>query len=331
MAHVTRVWFIGVSTGQSAIHRLLPAWSELLGVEASIVGRDLPRDSPPSAYREILDQLVVDDSAVGAVVTSHKVAMLAAARDRFSSIDPTAQLLGEVSSVRRAPAGLEGFARDATAIRRTLDESLDPGHWDGDAEVLCFGVGGSCRALLLALMTESEAPSPLRLRASAPRVFHAVGRNAGRLVELRSISRAAGIPDERVRLHEAASVAENDDLVARLPAGSLIVNATGLGKDAPGSPLSAAARIPAGAIAWDFNYRGDLRFLDAAAATAAEGVRILDGWLYFLHGWTEALAPLFGRTLDRGTFARLAEASEPFRPEASRARQHLVHPGPPDP
>ena len=42
---------------------------------------------------------------------------------------------------------------------------------------------------------------------------------------------------------------------------TLVINATGLGKDAPGSPISDAAQFPLNGIAWDFNYRGDLVFL----------------------------------------------------------------------
>ena len=44
----------------------------------------------------------------------------------------------------------------------------------------------------------------------------------------------------------------------------MVVNATGLGKDSPGSPISDAATFPNGGIAWDFNYRGELLFLEQA-------------------------------------------------------------------
>ena len=46
----------------------------------------------------------------------------------------------------------------------------------------------------------------------------------------------------------------------------MVVNATGLGKDAPGSPITDAARFPENGSAWEFNYRGDLVFLDQANA-----------------------------------------------------------------
>ena len=79
-----------------------------------------------------------------------------------------------------------------------------------------------------------------------------------------------------------------------LSPGSLVINATGLGKDAPGSPLTDAARFPERGIAWDLNYRGDLVFLDQARAQASRrALQVEDGWTYFLHGWTQVIAEVF--------------------------------------
>ena len=51
-------------------------------------------------------------------------------------------------------------------------------------------------------------------------------------------------------------------------------------------------------IAWDFNYRGDLVFLDQARARQRErNLRIEDGWLYFIHGWTRVIAEVFHASL----------------------------------
>ena len=82
--------------------------------------------------------------------------------------------------------------------------------------------------------------------------------------------------------------------MAGLKPGSLVINATGLGKDAPGSPLTDAAPWPEGGLAWDFNYRGDLVFLEQARAQqAAKRLHIEDGWVYFIHGWTRVIAEVF--------------------------------------
>ena len=53
-----------------------------------------------------------------------------------------------------------------------------------------------------------------------------------------------------------------------LAPSSPVVNATGLGKDAPGSPITDDAPFPAQAMARDFNYRGDLMFLRQARSQA---------------------------------------------------------------
>ena len=74
----------------------------------------------------------------------------------------------------------------------------------------------------------------------------------------------------------------------------MVVNATGLGKDRPGSPITDAAIFPRNGVAWEFNYRGDLVFLEqATAAKARAPLRVVDGWLYFIHGWTRVIAQVF--------------------------------------
>jgi shikimate 5-dehydrogenase len=83
-------------------------------------------------------------------------------------------------------------------------------------------------------------------------------------------------------------------LLAKIPSGSLVVNATGLGKDAHGSPLTNAALFPEQGLVWEFNYRGDLAFLEQARAQEKScRLRIEDGWVYFLHGWTRVISDVF--------------------------------------
>jgi shikimate 5-dehydrogenase len=93
---------------------------------------------------------------------------------------------------------------------------------------------------------------------------------------------------------EIAGPANNDAVLRRLKPGSLVVNATGLGKDAPGSPLTDQAVFPEDGIVWEFNYRGDLVFLrQAGAQKEARGLQVEDGWTYFIHGWTRVIAEVF--------------------------------------
>ena len=74
----------------------------------------------------------------------------------------------------------------------------------------------------------------------------------------------------------------------------MVVNATGLGKDRPGSPLTDAVVFPEDGIVWEFNYRGKLDFLRQAQAHRADcHLTTEDGWLYFIHGWTRVIAEVF--------------------------------------
>ena len=103
----------------------------------------------------------------------------------------------------------------------------------------------------------------------------------------------------------------HDRLLAGLRPGALVVNATGLGKDRPGTPLGAGATWPEDAVAWELNYRGELDFL---AQARAAGVRAEDGWRYFILGWTAVMELVFQRPIGAGDIERLAEAAAFARP-----------------
>ena len=108
----------------------------------------------------------------------------------------------------------------------------------------------------------------------------------------------------------APQPSDNDAALVSLKPGSLVVNATGLGKDAPGSPLTDGARFPDRAVVWDLNYRGDLVFLDQARAERdRRGLQIEDGWTYFLYGWTQVIAEVFHIDIPTGgpAFSTLSE------------------------
>ena len=95
--------------------------------------------------------------------------------------------------------------------------------------------------------------------------------------------------------------------------GSLIINATGLGKDRPGSPLGDGAPFPRDAIVWEINYRGDLAFLRQAKAQArAKRLKVQDGWMYFIFGWTQVMAEVYHRPIEGETLAELSNIAAAF-------------------
>jgi shikimate 5-dehydrogenase len=118
-------------------------------------------------------------------------------------------------------------------------------------------------------------------------------RSAERLAAIRDFHRKVET-DATLDYVDATPAGANDAVLARLSPGALVINATGLGKDAPGSPLTDAARFPERGIVWELNYRGDLVFLEQARAQqAARTLQIENGWTYFIHGWTRIIAEVF--------------------------------------
>lgn len=105
--------------------------------------------------------------------------------------------------------------------------------------------------------------------------------------------------------------ADNDALVAALPPHSLIINATGLGKDAPGSPTTDAVRYPKDCLVWEINYRGNLLFKEQAEAQAKEKrLHVEDGWTYFIHGWTQVIEEVFHIRLDGADLEQLSKIAK---------------------
>jgi len=280
--------FIGVTTGQSAIMRVFPAWAEYLGLkDVRMKGCDIPIGAPPERYREDVEGIKADPNHLGALVTTHKIDLYRACRDMFDYLDPYAQMLGEVSCLSKRGASFQGHAKDPISSGRTLDSMLEPGHWGRTGgEVLCLGAGGAGIAISLHLMTR---PDP----ADRPRRIVAVDKDPDRLASMRRILSALD-SDTEVEYILSAEASTNDGLMAALPPCSMVINATGMGKDRPGSPISDEARFPERGIVWELNYRGALDFLHQAERQAQErSLQIHDGWIYFIHGWTSVMEQVF--------------------------------------
>jgi shikimate 5-dehydrogenase len=283
--------------------KLFPRWAEILRLDAGIEGWDLPLGAGPAAYRQAV-RLVADDPRIaGALVTSHKLGVYRHAGALFDELDRYARLCREVSCISRRGARLRGHAKDPITAGLAMEDLLGPGRrLDGTAQVLSLGAGGAGTAITVRLL-EAEYP---------PGRIVVADKDPGRLATLREI--CAGLGAGTVELARVRGAEDADALLAALPEGSLVVNATGMGKDVPGSPLSGRARFPAGALVWDLNYRGDLEFLRQAREQAgAHGLELHDGWRYFLYGWSQHIAQVYGLELTPPAFERLAEAAEPLR------------------
>ncbi|GAA2751006.1 shikimate dehydrogenase [Amnibacterium kyonggiense] len=283
------LYFLGVSTGSSSIQRVFPAWAAELGLDGAVLrGIDLPVGAPSADTRRIVEFLGGDDLGLGMQITSHKIAVGTAARDLFTELRPLATLMGEVSCVTKQDDGLHGFAKDPVAGALALDAIVPADHWSTTgAPAVVLGAGGAGTALAWCLVREERGQE-------RPSALVVTDTDGDRLEHLAEIARTVG-PDVPLELVRVRSTDQTDAVLAAQPAGSLVVNATGLGKDLPGSPIGQDALLPRDAIAWDLNYRGDLRFLETAIRqTEDRGVRAEDGWTYFVHGWLQAVKEVFG-------------------------------------
>ena len=298
--------FVGVTTASSSIMKVFPLWADILGLPTrTLVGHDLPMDADPAQYRAMVEQIRDDPHHRGALVTTHKMNVYAAAADLFDELDPFAVSCAEISSIAKRGSTLSGRAKDPITVDLALRDFLPADHFARTgAEVVILGAGGSGTALSWALAERDDAPTLITVTA----------RTQDKLDHLREVHRQHGTPEGLLRYVVTETPEEADALVTAAPAGSVIANATGLGKDRPGSPLTDAVVFPEGAYVWEFNYRGSLEFLHQAEAQQdGRALHVVDGWRYFIHGWSQVVADVFDLDLTPETVERLAEAAESVR------------------
>ena len=150
-----------------------------------------------------------------------------------------------------------------------------------------MGAGGSTIAHDLASHAEGARRRPaLAHRRFRPQTRRGSKRSARsmRSSARRSDSTTSSLPDAR----------DNDAALAALRPGSLVVNATGLGKDAPGSPLTDAAAFrsapsPGTSTIAATSFSSTRR----RAQASRRALQVEDGWTYFLHGWLQVIAEVF--------------------------------------
>lgn len=277
-------WFFGVSTGQSAMGRIYPLWMDELGLDSRLRGVDFALDAPAADYRAAVEAVKADSSSAGGLITTHKLNVLAAASDLFDDLDESARLLHEVSCMALRGDRLLGAALDDRTSRLALSALLPDDHWRSGGELLLLGAGGASIATMLGLHESA------RDGQDVPSRIHVTARSPRRLEEMAALHREVGF-EIPVTGHVTASAEQADAVVAALPAHSVIVNATGMGKDRPGSPLTDNVEYPLDSIAWDMNYRGARPFLSQAQAQVEpRRLEVVDGWDYFVYSWTTVVA-----------------------------------------
>jgi len=301
-------YFIGVTTGKSSIMKVFPLWMKVLGREDVVMeGIDCKIHDEPEAYRKAVAQIKYDPKSLGALVTTHKIDLLTAARDMFDYLDPYAMITDEISSISKLEARLEGHAKDPITSGASLDAIIKKdyfGRTGGD--VLSFGAGGSAIATLLHLINKKG-------KADRPEKFTFVNRSQGRLDHAKEMVENLKT-DIEIEYIQNSDPVVNDKIMEKFPPHSVIINATGMGKDTPGSPITWEGKFPMESIAWEFNYRGELDFMhQALAQVESRNVFVEDGWLYFVHGWTQVVAQVLHFELTPALFDKLNEAASSVR------------------
>ena len=222
--------FVGVTTGGVVDHEIFPLWATRSGSPRRRArGRDLPLGAPPEAFREAIARIRDDEATLGALVTTHKLALLRrrARPVRRARRARRAARRGVVHLQARRPAARlrEDPITAALRARRGSPAALRRG-----GDVLCLGAGGAGTAIVA---------RPAGARRPAARRGHVDTDRSARALDARG-RRTRRRRDARVDGPARASCSR------RCRRGSLVVNATGMGKDRPGSPLC-DARFPAGA------------------------------------------------------------------------------------
>ncbi len=293
------MYFVGVTTSKSSIMNVFPRWIGALGVDAVLKGIDVEIHAPDDEYRRVVDFIKNDPLSTGALVTTHKIDLLTAARDMFEGLDKYAEILGEVSSISKRGEQLWGHAKDPITSGLALEAFLPKNWWkETEGEALVFGAGGSALAISMYMMDPRHGEN-------RPAKVVVTNRSKPRLEEMQRIHKQLdyGVPCE---YHHCPEFKQNDAVLAGMPPCSLVMNSTGLGKDRPGSPVTDECVFPEKGLAWDFNYRGDLKFLDQANSQKADRqLTVEDGWIYFIHGWTQVIAEVFHLEIDAKKLSEL--------------------------
>lgn len=299
------LYFIGVTTGQSSIMKVFPKWADALGLKDAVIkGIDFAPHSSAEEYREAVTFIKNDPLSLGALVTTHKIDLFNTCKDLFEYVDPYAERLGEVSSISKKDGKLCAHAKDPISSGLALENFVPANYWTKyDGDVLLLGAGGSTLAMSVYFAQE-------QFGNNVPKRIIIANRSVPRLESAKAILDGINPKIHFEYIHNPTP-ADNDKTLASLKPHSLIVNATGLGKDGPGSPLTDDCVFPEDSLVWEINYRGDLLFKRQAEAQAqSRRLHVEDGWIYFIHGWTQVISEVFQIEIKGELLEKLSEIAK---------------------
>lgn len=291
--------FIGVSTASSSIMKIFPSWSKTLNLNAVITGIDIPLNASKGDYVSAITQMVNDKNCHGALVTTHKLALYQHAKSLFTKFDDFANICGEISCVKINKNIVSGFAKDPISAGLAINDFLPNDLFNSQNEVILIGDGGAATAIAWYLSGISKPPEKI----------HVIGRDMSRLQHLLSV-----VGSRSIKVDISLSSPDIFKKLALLDKQFLIINATGMGKDVPGSPWPDGLLFPKNSYLWELNYRGSLEFYHQGKSQEKEqNLTIIDGWRYFIYGWTQVISEVFDVEIDQGMLKKLETQAEASR------------------
>ncbi len=290
-----RFVFVGVSTRSSAVVPLFGPWCEVLGVNWELDHLNIEIGAGPAAFENLTRHMRSAD-VIGSLVTSHKTSVFSASGHDFDLLEPMTAQLSEIGVIFKRDGELCGGVSDVRSGGHILREILSVRQWiEGDGSAIVMGGGGAGLAAAWNLAVQGIGGS---------RRVVLVEADPARLETVRNVT---GSWPTRCPL-SAVSSEKVGGLLESAGRGCLVVNATGLGKDRPGSPLPAGILFPAESIIWEFNYRGSLDFWrEANRQAAGSGLSVHDGFEYFASGWSVVMSRVAGCAWTPDVYSRFLQ------------------------
>jgi shikimate 5-dehydrogenase len=296
----SRMYFIGVTTTQSIINQIFPLWMEVLNYNMGLECVDISMNADANVYRRYVSEIKKSKSILGALVTTHKIPIYENAKDLFDSLEDSSQKFKEIGCIYKRHNDLIGEATDILTVKVAFDNIwVERGYKNtNDVQICVLGCGGAGVALSYVLLSSSYK--------NIKKIIM-VDINSERIEQAKTVLKPFDI-DMKLDYHLSTGISYNDNIVNSLTENAFIINATGVGKDLPGSPVSENVCFPKNCCVWEYNYRGDLKLLEIAKQQGkCNNINIYDGFNYFLYGWSTVISRILNITIDSSLFNILAE------------------------
>lgn len=297
---LNKMLFVGVTTTQSIINQIFPRWMELLKSNFILECYDIDLLAAPEAYRICVNKIKTNYNIKGALVTTHKIPLYGASSDLFDKIHTSSKTFEEIGCIYKRNNQLIGEATDVITVKNAFNDIWFEYDYNNKKhiQVCILGCGGAGIALGFAILSLNYLNIEKILMIDNNSIRLEKARNSLSKFDRNSI----------IVYSKSNSIYDNDILVSSMKENAIIVNATGLGKDLPGAPISENVIFPNGGCIWEYNYRGDLKFMDIAKEQKdSKNLAIEDGFNYFIYGWTTVISRVLDIDIDSLMFDTFAK------------------------